>query len=114
MRVFVYYNLRKRVWSVKALEGEKKGLVVAHLPVVYLTDCRFKVSEKLRQRVIREKQKNVHAGVVGRLTHGPVGAQGKRVRYNPYLRGEFFLDSGEAIQQATTVAMWSDRSVEAW
>ena len=30
MKVFVYWNLHKKVWSVKALQGLQKGRVVAH------------------------------------------------------------------------------------
>jgi len=67
MRVFVYYNLTKKCWSIKALEGRSKGRVVAHADAVDLWDCKFKVSEAGRQRVLRTKQKNVHAGVEGTL-----------------------------------------------
>lgn len=31
MRVFVYFNLHKRCFSIKALEGAMKGRVVARL-----------------------------------------------------------------------------------
>jgi len=65
MKVFVYFNLRKRCFSVKALEGMYKGRVIAHRDSLHLQDAEFKVSEKGRQRVIRERRKNVHAGVVG-------------------------------------------------
>ena len=68
MRVFVYYNLHKKCWSLKALSGNQKGRVVAHGDAVELKDCEFKVSEAGRQRVLRERQKNVHAGVAGTLT----------------------------------------------
>lgn len=67
MRVMVYFNLHKRCFSIKALEGADKGRVVAHARAVSLTDVTFKVSEAGRQRVIREKAKNVHAGAVGSL-----------------------------------------------
>jgi hypothetical protein len=76
MKVFVYFNLHKKVWSVKALEGPNKGRVVAHRNALSLYHCTFKVSEAGRQRVIREQRKNVHAGIVGdwyddndRITH---------------------------------------------
>ena len=60
MRVFIYYNLHRRCWSVKALEGENKGTVIAHCESALLSGCVMKVSEKGRQRVLREKKKNVH------------------------------------------------------
>lgn len=65
MRVFVYFNLHKKCWSIRAMEGNQKGRVIAHAQAVELANCTFKVSEAGRQRVLREKRKNVHAGVVG-------------------------------------------------
>lgn len=67
MQVFVYWNLHRKCWSVKALEGGHKGRVIAHCDKVRLVGCEFRVSEAGRQRVLREKKKNVHAGIVGRL-----------------------------------------------
>lgn len=90
MRVFVYYNLHRHCWSLKALEGPDKGRVVAHAQTVILQDCEFKVSEAGRQRVLKEKKKNVHAGVVGVLEcYDPAEAYfntaiSMPVTYNPY------------------------------
>lgn len=67
MKVFVYFNLHKGLWSIRAEEGPHKGKVVAHASQLSLSDCTFKVSEAGRQRVLREKRKNVHAGVHGQL-----------------------------------------------
>jgi hypothetical protein len=67
MRVFIYWNLHLACWSIKALEGAHKGRVVAHATHWQVDGARFKVSEAGRQRVLREKRKNVHAGVVGTL-----------------------------------------------
>lgn len=65
LQCFVYFNLHRKVWSIKALEGPNKGRVIAHSSVVEMSDCTFKVSEAGRQRVLRDKRKNVHAGIVG-------------------------------------------------
>ena len=65
LKCFVYFNLHRKVWSIKALEGEHKGRVIAHSSMVEMSDCSFKVSEAGRQRVLRDKRKNVHAGIVG-------------------------------------------------
>ena len=93
MRVFVYYNLHKQVWSIKALEGPQKGLVIGHSPTVLLQDAAGKVSQAGRQRVLRERRKNVHAGIVGTLVH--TGTEGyfpsQEVTYNPY-KYETFVD----------------------
>lgn len=93
-KVFVYFNLHRKVWSVKALSGPQRGRVIAHVRSIALTDCAFRVSEAGRQRVLRERRKNVHAGVVGRLQEwhaAPVSIQseGIRVTYNPYVGPHF-------------------------
>ena len=66
MKVFCYFNLHKKLWSVKALEGPMKGRVIAHKRLITLAGAVPKVSEAGRQRVLRERRKNVHAGLVGR------------------------------------------------
>ncbi len=111
MRVFCYFNLHRLCFSVKALEGEHKGRVIAHADAVHLSAVRFKVSEAGRQRVLRENRKNVHAGAVGTLeSFLPVGEnasrawsnrqrrfsqRGTRVTYNPYRFTSFVSASDE-------------------
>ena len=77
MKVFCYFNLHTHLWSLKALDGARKGLVVAHAESLELADCEMRVSEAGRQRVLQEKRKNVHAGIVGTV----VRAGGIRWRY---------------------------------
>jgi hypothetical protein len=95
MKVFVYYNLHKKVFSVKALEGDMKGRVVAHRLQVCLTDAQFKVSEAGRQRVLQEQRKNVHAGVVGQWDDRLAVNLGVEVTYNPYKYDSFVTKVGE-------------------
>lgn len=114
MKVFVYWNLHKSVWSVKALEGRDKGCVIAHVPSITLYNCTFKVSEAGRQRVLRERRKNVHAGVQGTLLD--IGMFFKDiafpVTYNPYKYDSFVRrDTLEPIHKAGCVAMQADRTV---
>ena len=116
MKVFVYWNLHKNVWSVKALEGENKGRVIAHTKQVTLYNCTFKVSQAGRQRVLLEKRKNVHAGVVGYTDVPDVlqpMAQSIKVTYNPY-RFTSFVNAEDVTQPVTKsqcVHMSADRSV---
>lgn len=101
MKVFVYYNLHKKKLSVKALEGERKGRVITHMEVISLKDVSFKVSQAGRQRVLREKRKNVHAGVVGTCTRfDEMPYLDRRVRYNPYLNETFVDMSGSPVYNA--------------
>lgn len=86
--VDVYWNLHKRLWSVRV-----DGRVVAHLPGVVLECCAFRVSEAGRQRVLASRRKNVHAWVRGTITqlgsHEADDTQALPVRYNPYRSGVF-------------------------
>lgn len=92
MKVYVYYNLHQHVWSIVAMEGEHRGRVLGHADSVALEDCKMKVREKGRQRVLLEGKKNQHAGIVGNL----LAVQGYRERIGGYrfpeLVGEPMLD----------------------
>ena len=114
MRVFVYFNLHKKCFSIKALEGDRKGRVVAHSTTVLLEGCKFKVSEAGRQRVLREKRKNVHAGVTGTWINADrvescyefLSMVGRLVTYNPYKYDSFVIKATEQpIKVADVVAM---------
>ena len=109
--VFVYKNLHKDCWSVK-----QDGLVKLHTNDITLYDCEFKVSKVGRYRVLKEKRKNVHAGVRGYIEHW-VGGIGKMsweechstaeaVTYNPYKYKTFvFKGNEEPITSSTAVKM---------
>ena len=101
--VAIYKNLHNGLFSVK-----QGGLVVAHVASVTLTNVHFKVSEAGRQRVLRDKQKNVHAFVVGMIKdiNKPCDKVGDRLSYNPYKADCFtwcdngnkaILNSGELL-----------------
>ena len=65
MRVKVYFNLHKKLFSVVALEGDKKGKVIKHTDSIDLSMPIFRVQKAGRERVLKEKKKNVHAYVTG-------------------------------------------------
>ena len=90
-RVEVYFNLHKHVFSLRCA---KTKLVLAHCNDWFvLQDVKFKVSEAGRQRVLREKKKNVHAYVQGTIGNLHVEASSSHtVTYNPY-RFESFVAS---------------------
>lgn len=97
MKVFAYRNLHRKCWSVKALEGPFKGRVIYHAEELSLFNCKLKVSQAGRQRVLREQKKNVHAGVEGILdVHNDAARHGLLafavpVTYNPYKYDSFVL-----------------------
>lgn len=90
-RVFVYRNLHKKCYSVKCMKTKK---VIAHVDSIELIGAVFKVSESGRQRVLREKRKNVHAGVVGIWSNtGSICTDS--VTYNPYRFNSFVYKNNE-------------------
>ena len=96
MKVFVYYNLHKKLWSIKALEGPSKNKVVYHAHRVELWGVTPKVSKAGRLRVLRDRCKNVHAGLQGELvSYTPCpklnhkGDDWEAITYNPYLYETF-------------------------
>jgi len=101
----VYFNLSKKLYSLRPCEGPNKGKVIGHCTSVSMRDVKFRVSEASRQRVLRDRQKNVHATARGIVTHA-IGenisidngkeitpnhakANGKRFTYCPYRSGSF-------------------------
>lgn len=113
MRVFVYWNLHKGKWSVKAMEGENKGRVIARVDGIALKNASFRVSRAGRERVIREQRKNVHAGVVGKLMVGEDFFGTTQVTYNPYKYTTFVNKDNpdEVIRYAPKVNFLADRRV---
>ena len=107
MKVYVYYNLHRKTWSIKALEGPDKGRVIAHRDQLSLGTVSFKVSEAGRQRVLREQRKNVHAGACGDWFDTDDGyySDWQRVSYNPYRAGTFVdADTGAPVHAANYAA----------
>jgi len=91
-RVFIYRNLHKKCYSVKSL---KTGRVIAHVDSIDLIDVTFKVSQAGRQRVLNERRKNVHAGVVGYVANPIINDRPIDVTYNPYKYNSFVIKDNE-------------------
>jgi len=51
-RLYVYWNLHKKTWSVR-----QGGKIVGHSDLIFLKDCRFLVAKAGQARVRREKKK---------------------------------------------------------
>jgi len=87
-RVYVYFNLHKKVWSVR-----QSGKIVEHTKYIMIEDARFLVGQAGRKKVIEEKRKNVHAGISGyvvdRVPNVPDFCT--TVSYNPY-KNETFIN----------------------
>ncbi len=89
-RVQVYRNLGVHgevAWSVR---DAKTRLVLAVVPEATVTNATLRVNESGRKRVLREKQKNVHAYVEGEWSDAPAEAgDWAPIRYNPYNLASF-------------------------
>ena len=90
MRVEVYFNLHKKLFSVRDC---KTGRVIKHTNDITILDPKFVVRKAGRERVLRERKKNVHAFVRGELmgyedmAHAP--ELYSSVTYNPYKYSSF-------------------------
>ena len=79
-RVYVYFNLHKKCFSVR-----QSNKVVKHVNRICLKDVRYLVGDAGRKRVLETGTKNVHAGVSGYyVDHVPVPWISFDVTYNPY------------------------------
>jgi hypothetical protein len=96
--VQVYYNLHKHTFSIRDKQTRR---VIGHSRSLALKDCTLKVSQAGRQRVLRERKKNVHATIEGVLVAGTVhdveGATRNltELTYNPYRYDSFVIKDNE-------------------
>lgn len=94
-KVMIYKNLHNGLFSVK-----QNGLVVAHVESFCMDSVSFKVSEAGRQRVLKEKKKNVHAYIIGKIFDiNKLNVKtdffaslvaNQSIRYNPYKSNCFY------------------------
>ena len=67
MKAAVYWNLHKNIFSIQSREKESYGKVVAHRDSVVVGLPKFVVRQAGREKVLKDKSKNVHAFVVGNV-----------------------------------------------
>lgn len=115
-RVKVYRNLTNKCWSVLGPDG----LLLLHAQSLVLKDCQFEVRESGRQRVLREKRKNVHAFVKGYLApmssrHDHVPGSVLPVTYNPYKSEHFQLKEkvSPILKECTMAIFHNDGTMSA-
>ena len=100
MKVDVYFNFHKKVFSVR-----HKGRVIDYTKSIMLEGVKFVVQKAGRARVLREGRKNVHAFVRGVIADSiPVVAyESTPVSYNPYRLGSFTNKEGEPVHETYMV-----------
>jgi hypothetical protein len=108
-KVKVYYNLHLHTFSVVY-----KTKVVLHADYVKLGDVEFRVRKGGREKVRVDKQKNVHAFVIGDLIdyceypceNLPEESSTRVVTYNPYKHDSFvYKDTETPVFNAKEVDM---------
>jgi len=103
MNVEIYFNLHKKVFSVR-----HKGRVINHVESAVIRKPKFVVQAAGRAKVLREKKKNVHAFVRGEWLYQVnvpdyelKGNEYKIIKYNPYKADTFIINStNEPIHNA--------------
>ena len=106
MKVDVYFNLHKKVFSIRSREKETRGKVIKHTDNATIKNAKFVVSEKGRQRVLRERRKNVHAHIRGDLVSNGDITNPKTAYYNPYTKSSFVnYHTGEPVKQSDMVVL---------
>lgn len=105
-KYYIYRNLHTGGFSVRY-----RGRVIAHDDYFIGRNVEFRVSESGRQRVIKEKKKNVHAysacdkyTFAGSNDYRLVDTL-DRVSYNPYVAGHFTCN-GKKIVRAQSVLFY--------
>lgn len=111
MKVKVYYNLHKHCFSVVSLNKENYGKVIDHVRDITLENAQFKVSEAGRQRVLREKRKNVHAFVVGTISGKKINERAREATYNPYKFSTFVYKCKEDPIHEARIVRLSDKRI---
>jgi len=107
-RLEVYYNLHKKVWSVR-----RKGRVIDHCTYVEILNPSFDVQPAGNARVKRTGVKNVHAFVRGNRNETedeslrwPITDDWREVTYNPKKHNSFVLrETGKPVNKADAVVM---------
>lgn len=110
-RVRVYRNLNNGKISIK-----QGSLVVGHTDSALMKDTTFLVFEKLRQKVLVEKRKSVHAYIEGFWVDSkPETGEGVGIWYNPYLTDVFRITgTDEPCEPASYMLVKSDGSMTMW
>jgi hypothetical protein len=124
-KVRIYRNLNNGKLSMQKYIKGKGWRVDDHPEGVHLRDCEFLVYEKGRQRVLKEKRKNVHAYIQGILVrrfdsnkedihfHPEWSLEFCEAHYNPYKSSWWLDDDGYPIEEADAVVVTSDGRVTA-
>lgn len=119
MKVAVYWNFHKKIFSIQSRDKETYGLVVSHLKSAVVALPKFVIRQAGREKVLKEKKKNVHAYIVGHLIKDvPMSftnwdeekgynSRARLISYNPYKDTTFVtVDTKEEVSSAAMARLW--------
>ena len=113
-KVMVHYNLNKHTFSITY-----KNKLITHADHIKLNDVEFRVRPGGRDRVLKDKRKNVHAFVIGTLLEYckypceslPNETNNNIVTYDPYKYSSYVMkDTKEPIYRVGGVEMINSRN----
>lgn len=109
-KVKVYRNLHKGMWSVV---DASTGRVAFHATTLSVSNAEFRVSLKVRERVVMRGRKEVHAKVVGILDSVDVDLKKvprslKAASYNPYVAPFFFTTEDMARVDGSPLVIFNE------
>ena len=111
----IYRNLHKGNFSIQSHVQEKGGYrVTDRATSAILQNCTFKVYENGRQKVLKEKRKNVHAYVESKSykhIQGEIDVSNlKEIYYNPYEYDSFvYKDTKKAVVSLTRILVYNNK-----
>ena len=128
MKTRAYRNLNNGLWSLKQRVGGK-WVVVGHCESLVLMGAEPFVSLKSRERLLPNKQREVHAWIEGDLCRRPKGfvafqgrgvehagfawdmlpADGSEITYHPFERDCFFFRSHDGEYIASDFALFTSQ-----
>lgn len=111
----IYRNLHKGNFSIQSYIKDKGGYrVIDRVTSAILEDCTFRVYEAGRQKVLREKRKNVHAYVELKSykpIQGDVDISNLReIYYNPYEHDSFvYRDTDKVVFSLSRILTYNNK-----
>jgi hypothetical protein len=99
----VYRNIRKKLFSI---QDRKTRRLIAYADSLFLTDVEMKIGRAGQLRTRKERQKNIHAFIVGNYfecDNKKIDTSNiwKPVYYNPYKTDTFInVETGEPVFKA--------------
>ncbi len=114
-RFRIYRNLHRNNFSIQSYLQERKGYrVTDRVSSAILNNCKFRIYESGRQKVINERRKNVHAYIEPesyKAINEEVDVSNFReIYYNPYKFDSFvYKDNLLKVDSVETILAYNNR-----